>query len=70
VLDLEQATHAIEELKRQLTNRNGASSLFGKSRDDMLAGILGSIEQTMFGEPLYGSAKEKAAHLHGVLPAS
>jgi prophage maintenance system killer protein len=63
VLDLEQATHAIEELKRQLTNRNGASSLFGKSRDDMLAGILGSIEQTMFGEPLYGSVKEKAAHL-------
>ena len=63
VLDHEHATRAIEELKRELTTRNEASSLFGNPRDGMLEGILGSIEQTMFGEPLYGSVQEKAAHL-------
>ena len=63
VLDHERATRAIEDLKRELATRNEASSLFGNPRDGMLQGILGSIEQTMFGEPLYGSAQEKAAHL-------
>jgi prophage maintenance system killer protein len=37
--------------------------LFGQERDDVLAGILGNIEQTMFGEPLYASREEKAAHI-------
>ena len=32
-------------------------------RGDALAAILGNIEQTMFGEPLYASREEKAAHL-------
>ena len=40
------------------------SSLFGNVReDDALGAILGNIEQTMFGEPLYRSREEKAAHL-------
>ena len=29
----------------------------------MLQGILGNVEQTMFGEPLYRSREEKAANL-------
>ena len=30
----------------------------------MLDGILGNVEQTMFGQPLYRSSEEKAASLH------
>ena len=62
-LDLERALAAIAEFKRDLTARGTASTLFGVARGDALAGILGAVEQTMFGEPLYRSREEKAAHL-------
>ncbi|MDD9962824.1 MAG: hypothetical protein OXU70_12100 [Gammaproteobacteria bacterium] len=39
------------------------TGLFGNLRGDGLAAILGNIEQTMFGEPLYRSREEKAANL-------
>jgi prophage maintenance system killer protein len=54
---------AIEKLKSELIARGEATELFGQRRGDILAGLLGSIEQTMFGEPLYKSREEKAAHL-------
>ena len=63
VLDHGRATGAILEFKRELMARNEASVLFGNPRGDALAAILGSIEQTMFGESLYRSREEKAAHL-------
>ena len=63
VLDLDSAMETIAEFKRDLMARGEASSLFGSPRDDALAAILGSIEQTMFGESLYLSREEKAAHL-------
>ena len=63
VLDLDSALGAITELKRDLMARDEASSLFGCLRGDGLEAILGSIEQTMFGESLYRSREEKAAHL-------
>ena len=37
--------------------------MFGQERSEALQGILGSIEQTMFGESLYRTREEKAAHL-------
>ncbi len=40
-----------------------ASELFARERGDGLAAILGNIEQTMFGEPLYKTREERAAHL-------
>ncbi|MHB1312976.1 MAG: type II toxin-antitoxin system death-on-curing family toxin, partial [Gemmatimonadaceae bacterium] len=40
-----------------------ASDLFGFEREDALAAILGNIEQSMFGEYLYRTREEKAAHL-------
>ena len=40
-----------------------ASPLFGNPRGDALEAILGNVEQTMFGEPLYRSGGEKAANL-------
>ena len=63
VLDHDRAVAAIAEFRRDLMARNEASSLFGNPRGDALAAILGNIEQTMFGEALYRSREEKAAHL-------
>ena len=62
-IDLHQALDAIATLKRDLAARGEATALFGNPRGDGLAAILGNIEQTMFGEPLYRSREEKAAHL-------
>ena len=62
VLDHDRAFAAIAEFRRDLMARKQASSLFGNPRGDALAAILGNIEQTMFGEPLYRSREEKAAH--------
>jgi prophage maintenance system killer protein len=63
VLDFARASAAIAGFKRELMARGEATALFGNPRGDALEGILASIEQTMFGEPLYRSREEKAAHL-------
>lgn len=63
VLDYARASKAIDDFKRELMARREATSLFGNPRGEALEGILGSIEQTMFGEALYHSREEKAAHL-------
>ena len=63
VLDFARAGRAIADFKRELMARNEATSLFGNPRGEALEGILGSIEQTMFGEALYRSREEKAAHV-------
>ncbi|WP_420634328.1 RhuM family protein [Candidatus Palauibacter sp.] len=62
-LDHPRAVEAISKFKRDLMASDEASELFGNPRGDALEGILGNIEQTMFGEPLYQSREEKAAHL-------
>ena len=62
-LDVDTAKAAIAALKRELVARGEASALFGSPRGDALEAILGNIEQTMFGEPLYRSREEKAANL-------
>jgi len=54
---------AITKLRDDLARRGEAGSLFGQERGDGLAGILGSLEQTFGGEPLYPSAQVRAAHL-------
>ncbi|MBI2800692.1 MAG: virulence protein RhuM/Fic/DOC family protein [Gammaproteobacteria bacterium] len=63
VLDIARANAAIGNFKRELMARNEATPLFGNPRGEALEGILGSIEQTMFGESLYRSREEKAANL-------
>lgn len=63
VLDHDRARHAIADFKQELMARNEATPLFGNPRGAALEGILASIEQTMFGESLYRSREEKAAHL-------
>ncbi len=62
-LDYAHAVSVINVFRRDLTAKGEASSLFGNERDDALKAILGNIEQTMFGEPLYLGREEKAAHL-------
>jgi hypothetical protein len=57
VLDHAKAVAAIADFKRELMARNEATPLFGNSRGDALDGILASIEQTMFGEPLVPHAR-------------
>jgi len=63
VLDFAKASMAIADFKRELMARREATELFGNPRGDGLESILGSIEQTMFGDGLYRSREEKAANL-------
>jgi hypothetical protein len=63
ILDYGKAVDAIADFKRELVARKEAGALFGNFRGGALDGILASIEQTMFGEPLYRTREEKAAHL-------
>lgn len=62
-LDFESVRAAIDTFRHDLATKGEASPLFGNLRGDALAAILGNIEQTMFGEPLYRSREEKAANL-------
>lgn len=62
-LNYESAVHAIETLKSDLFARNEATALFGNEREQGLQSILGNIEQTFGGEPLYKTIEERAAHL-------
>ena len=62
-LSLEAARAAAAHLRDSLAARGEASSLFGNERGEQLAAILGAIEQTFGGEPLYPTVQARAAHL-------
>ncbi len=62
-LELDSVYNAIDAFRRDLAAKGEASPLFGNPRGDALEAILGNVQQTMFGEPLYRSREEKAAHL-------
>jgi prophage maintenance system killer protein len=62
-LGLAEAQRAIDTLRADLAGRGEATSLFGQDNRQALAGILGAIEQTFDGQPLYPSAQLQAAHL-------
>ncbi|MBI5432000.1 MAG: virulence RhuM family protein [Planctomycetes bacterium] len=57
------AREAIDRLQVELSGRAEASALFGRERGEQLAGLLGAIEQTFDGKPLYPSVQQRAAHL-------
>lgn len=59
----EEAIEAIVHLKSTLMATKSASSLFGQERGENLQGILGTLEQTFDGLPIYPSSEERAAHL-------
>jgi len=62
-LSLETAREAIARLRDSLASRGEATALFGQERSDQLHGILGAVEQTFGGEPLYPTVQARAAHL-------
>jgi prophage maintenance system killer protein len=62
-LSLEGARRAIATLREAVAGRATRAGLFGQERGDQLVGILGNIEQTFGGIPLYPSAQARAAHL-------
>lgn len=58
-----EAHAALATLKSNLIARGEATDLFARERDDGLAALLGNLDQTAFGEPVYPSIEAKAAHL-------
>ncbi len=62
-LSLKDARAAVASLRGNLGGCAEAGALFGQERGDSLAGIVGAIEQTFGGQPLYPSAQARAAHL-------
>ena len=62
-LELVDARRAIAALKEELLKRGEATELFGRERDEALAGIIGALHQTFGGKELYSGVEEKAAHL-------
>ncbi|MBX7174915.1 MAG: type II toxin-antitoxin system death-on-curing family toxin [Pyrinomonadaceae bacterium] len=62
-IEYNEAVSAVNELKRQLIEKEEATGLFGNQKDQSFAGVLGSIVQTFGGEYLYPTIEEQAAHL-------
>jgi len=63
LLSPEEAMVDLGALKEQLIDRNEATDLFARPREEGLAGIFGNLEQSVFGEPAYPTIESKAAHL-------
>jgi prophage maintenance system killer protein len=62
-LTLEDAKEGIARLRASILAAGDAGELFGQERGESLAAIVGAIEQTFGGNPLYPSAQDRAAHL-------
>jgi prophage maintenance system killer protein len=58
-----EAALAIASLKADLISKGQAGALFGQERENGLAGILGNLQQTVFGDPAYPTLESVAAHL-------
>jgi prophage maintenance system killer protein len=58
-----EARAAISALRDWLGACGQASGLFGRELDDSLDGVLAAIDQTFDRQPLYRTARERAAHL-------
>lgn len=64
ILALDEARRALVALGDELRDCGEASALFARDPGGGgLAAILGNLQQTMFGDPLYLTREERAAHL-------
>ena len=63
ILGEDEARRALDTLAGELRERSEATELFARDRGDGLAAILGNLAQSMFGEALYPTREERAAHL-------
>lgn len=59
----EEARTGIGQLKADLMRRGEASGLFGLEREEAFIGLLGNLDQSVFGDPAYPTIESKAAHL-------
>lgn len=60
----EELNHALQELKKDLIKKKEATEIFGQERGkDSVAGIIGTVFQSVFSKDAYPSVEEKAAHL-------
>jgi hypothetical protein len=62
-LSLDEARYAAVSLRNDLALRGQAGSLFGQELGEGLARIVGALDQTFDGAPLYPNAQVRAAHL-------
>ena len=62
-IDYDFASQSIEQLKLELIKKKEASDFFGKQRNEMLQGVLGTLRQSFGGKELYPSIEQRAAHL-------
>lgn len=62
-LPLADANAAIIALRAALFSRGEATDIFGQERADHLGAIMGAVEQTFGGEPLYPTVQARAANL-------
>jgi len=62
-LDYDEITKAIGRFRKRLQEQKQATNLFGVEVSHKLASVIGSIDQTFGGKPLYKSIEERAAHL-------
>lgn len=60
---IDDARASVVELGARLAKAGEAGPLFGQERGDALERIMGSLEQTFGGKPLYPSAQARIAHL-------
>ncbi len=60
-LALDSARSAIRNLRQAVAERGGGAGLFGQERGDELGAILGNVEQTFDGQPLYPSVQVPTA---------
>ena len=58
-LSLDEARTVIAHLRKSLAKRGEATALFGAERAKQLHGIVGAIEQTFGGEPLYPTVQAR-----------
>lgn len=63
VLEYAKVTKAVGQFKKRLMSNGEASGIFGTESGNKLEALLGNVEQTWQGKPLYQSLEEKAAHL-------
>lgn len=62
-LSYDKVKDSISHFKSRLIKTKEATEIFGREVENKLEAILGNIEQTFDGVPLYQSIEEKAAHL-------
>lgn len=62
-LTLSIARGLVADLREALAGRRQAGRLFGQERGEQLSALLGAIEQTFDGQPLYPSVQQRAANL-------